>query len=143
MSITKKAPAVVEVEELLPEEIASEIAKSLKPHLVQKRNADAEIKPLKERLIQIISENKDTFLPEGAKSCVVEGVLVTITTEPMYEYGAGFDLVKFYKAFPNAIKFEFKTSEMKNFDLNKHHIQLKHKPKNTVELPKEKIPVKA
>jgi len=122
------------------EEVVSGLALELKPSLVAKRIADAAIKPLKERLIMLISENKETFLPESAKSCVIEGVLVTITTEPIYEYGEGFDLVKFYKAFPTAIKFEFKTSEMKNIPLTRHDIKANTKPKNTVELVKKKEP---
>lgn len=133
---TKKAPVQPPMEE-----IASQIAKELKPHLVTKRIADEQIKPLKERLIQHISDNKDLFLPEGAKSCVVDGVLVTITTEPAYEYGEKFDLAKFYKAFPQAIKFEFKSSEMKNIALEKHDLKALRKPKNTVELVKKTEPI--
>ena len=120
------------------EEVASKIAHQLKPHLLAKRMADEVIKPLKESLIQHISDNKDLFLPEGAKSCVVDGILVTITTEPTYEYGEKFDLAKFYKAFPTAVKFEFKASEMKNIPLEKHGLKALRKPKNTVELFKKK-----
>jgi len=140
MSKTVKVPAK-KVSVLEPEEVASNIVKDLKPQLVSKRDADALIKPLKEQLIQLISDNKDLFLPEGAKSCTVDGVLVSITTEASYSYGEEFDLVKFYKKFPNAIKFEFKTSEMKNIDLNSHGVNEVRKPKNTVELIKKTVPV--
>lgn len=111
-------------------------AETLAVFLLAKKQADEQIKPLKEEIIAFANANKETLFKDG-KTFKIGGIEITIKPDHTYELGDGFDLVKFYKAYPDAVKFSLSHSNMKNVPMEKFDIE--HSESEKIDVALEKV----
>ena len=101
----------------------------------QKKQADEEIKALKAKVLEIINRDPQKYF-QGERSFKVGAIMMKINVQHEYEFGEGFDLAKFMKKYPDAVKFELKHSQMTNINLEAH--DLAHRPKESILIEHEK-----
>lgn len=126
----KKSPSDKSLEEI------TLVAESLAVFLQDKKNADAKIKPLKEQLVDYVEKHKDKLFADG-KSFKLAGLEITIQSDHTYELGENFDLVKFYKKYPDSVKFSLSHVNMKNIPVTDHDI--KHVEDEKINVGLEKV----
>lgn len=112
-------------------------AETLAAMMGRKKELDDKIKPLKLEIIEYVDANKATLFKD-AKTYKLGGLEISIKPDHTYALGDDFDLVKFYKSYPDAVKFSLSHTNMKNVPMEKFDISHEIADKIEVALPKEK-----
>ncbi len=87
-----------------------------------KKEADGEIKALKERIVEIINADRGRYFG-GRKSFAVGSIKVSLKEDNTYALGEDFDLATFWSRYPRAVRFSLAHAELKNIDLGKWGVE--------------------
>jgi hypothetical protein len=133
MSKTVKKESSLSLEEI------GLMCETLAVYLKSKKEADEKIKPLKEQVVAYANAHRDTMFKEG-KTFKIAGVEISLKLDHTYALGEDFDLVKFYKRYPEAVKFSLSHTNMKN--INAESFDIDHVQTEKIDVALEKIVVK-
>jgi hypothetical protein len=88
----------------------------------EKRAAEAEMKALKTRIIEIVEKDPGAYF-DGKRGFKIDDVEITL--KPIHNYNTSdeFDLATFMNRYPNSIEWKFKHSKMENISLDSWGIE--------------------
>lgn len=110
------------VKKMSEDKVLASLCDELELHFETKKEADGEIKAIKEKIVEIVNKNKKKYF-DGKKSFVIGSIAITLKEDNTYSVGEDFDLATFWSRYPDAVKFSISHSGVKNIDLEKWEIE--------------------